>query len=289
MAEEPQFTKDWFTVHIPVWERVLVSHIALPNLRYLEVGVYEGRALLWMAKHILTHPTSHMTCLDTFPYDIEARLKKNIEVAGLAGRVTVLHGRSQELLRTLPVCSFDIIYVDGSHDASDVLSDIVLSFELLKVGGVLILDDYTMPEQIDVLHRPKNAIDAFLDVFCGYIDVLHKENQVMVKRVVLRYENGLVRLTGGKEIVGEVVLDEKQNVYVREGAKTIHTFALNDVRSVASLYPNKTIREERSYQHGKLHGAYRTYYKNGSVWSEVEYEHGVKQAIAFYDEEGKKF
>jgi len=31
---------------------------------------------------------------------------------------------------------FDLIYIDGSHQAPDVLADSVLAFELLRVGGL---------------------------------------------------------------------------------------------------------------------------------------------------------
>lgn len=37
---------------------------------------------------------------------------------------------------------FDFIYVDGLHLSQDVLYDALLSFDLLKVGGILIFDDY---------------------------------------------------------------------------------------------------------------------------------------------------
>ena len=35
-----------------------------PGLRYLEVGVFEGRSLLWMIDQVLTHPSSQATGID---------------------------------------------------------------------------------------------------------------------------------------------------------------------------------------------------------------------------------
>jgi predicted O-methyltransferase YrrM len=43
---------------------------------------------------------------------------------------------------------FDFIYVDGSHQAPDVLSDAVLSFTLLKRNGVIAFDDYLWQESL---------------------------------------------------------------------------------------------------------------------------------------------
>lgn len=37
---------------------------------------------------------------------------------------------------------FDFIYVDGSHRSPDVIYDAILSFGLLKKGGIMIFDDY---------------------------------------------------------------------------------------------------------------------------------------------------
>jgi hypothetical protein len=64
--------------------------------------------------------------------------------------------------------SFDLVYVDGSHQAPDVLMDAVLGFNLLRVGGVMIFDDYTwfekLPQGKDPLRCPKLAIDSFINV-----------------------------------------------------------------------------------------------------------------------------
>ena len=61
-----------------------------------------------------------------------------------------------------------MVYVDGGHGAPDVLADAVLAFRLLRVGGLMIFDDYLWgrdPERPDdILRTPKPAIDAFLNV-----------------------------------------------------------------------------------------------------------------------------
>ena len=63
---------------------------------------------------------------------------------------------------------FDFIYIDGSHQAPDVLADAVLGFKLLRVGGLIVFDDYlwseTMPYGKDPLRCPKPAIDAFVNL-----------------------------------------------------------------------------------------------------------------------------
>ena len=67
--------------------------------------------------------------------------------------------------------SYDIIYIDGNHEAANVLADLVLSWDLLKVGGIQILDDYLLHGPLDPKRhfleelRPQLAIDAFITAY----------------------------------------------------------------------------------------------------------------------------
>ena len=83
---------------------------------------------------------------------------------------------------------FDFIYIDGSHRATDVLCDALLSFRLLKNNGVIVFDDYLWQEQlpygIDPLRCPKIAIDAFTNIYCRKIKILSAPlKQLYVKKI----------------------------------------------------------------------------------------------------------
>jgi predicted O-methyltransferase YrrM len=71
------------------------------------------------------------------------------------------------LLSQQPRPQFDFIYVDGSHQAADVLLDASMAFRLLRLGGIMVLDDYlwheTQAGNRDPLTVPKMAIDAFIN------------------------------------------------------------------------------------------------------------------------------
>jgi predicted O-methyltransferase YrrM len=73
-------------------------------------------------------------------------------------RLTVLRGKSQ-LMRQLPDEEFDVIYIDGEHTSAAVMHDAVLGYELLKVNGLLIFDDYLGGDRSTAF--PKPAIDVF--------------------------------------------------------------------------------------------------------------------------------
>ena len=55
------FTEDWFTRNIPVWTKIFEQYKGKADIKYLEIGVAEGRSLMWMLENILPHPTSQAT------------------------------------------------------------------------------------------------------------------------------------------------------------------------------------------------------------------------------------
>jgi predicted O-methyltransferase YrrM len=184
-----RFTMDWFTHAIPTWEEVLGPLSGRPDFRYLEIGVYEGRSLLWMLDNVLTHPSSRATGIDPFlEKKSEGIFRANLEQSGHAERVTVIVGYSQVELRKLPLNSFDVVYIDGSHTADDVLSDATSSFDLLRIGGLMIFDDYRwtgtqrgrtpLPPEL----RPQVAINAFVTAYRNRVEVVHRGYQLMLRK-----------------------------------------------------------------------------------------------------------
>lgn len=90
-----------------------------------------------------------------------------------------------QLLTELLKPGFQIIYIDGSHEPIDVLTDAVLAWRLLLVGGILILDDYMWHNIIDADSKkcPKPAIDAFLEIFGDKLIVLELKYQCIVQKI----------------------------------------------------------------------------------------------------------
>ena len=184
MLDDYNFTADWFGGNIPNWQKFL-SHLAgRPDVVFLEVGCYEGRAVVWLLGNILTHEGARIDCVDVF-FDeaYERRFDHNIRTALGQQKVRKIKGPSQEVLRGLPLNHYDAIYVDGSHTAPDVLEDAVLAFRLLKRGGTLIFDDYEWGAHQGPLLEPKMAINAFLGIYQGRYEMLHMGYQVIIKKV----------------------------------------------------------------------------------------------------------
>lgn len=190
-----QFTQDWFSINIPIWEEYLARFAHRPNLHFLEVGSWEGRSTCWLLKNILTDHSARLDCIDTFEgslehkgYDesylksVEERFDFNIAKTGEAEKVKKIVGRSQEMLRTLRFNFYDLLYIDGSHLASDVLVDAVLGWGLVKVGGVIVFDDYDFTFPGNPQQNTKIAVDAFLTVFGEKIKVIYVGHQVLIEK-----------------------------------------------------------------------------------------------------------
>jgi predicted O-methyltransferase YrrM len=194
------FTRDWFSHNIESWRRWLAELADKPRVRALEIGSFEGRATTWLLENVLTHETSRIDCVDPFRKDYYRRFLSNI--VAWRPRVTVHRGLSDRVLPTLEG-AFDFIYIDGDHRPFAILSDAVHAWPRLKVGGILIFDDYLfVPHEFDrqldgewsekrarrqiARHRaqcPKTAIDGFLMAMTGQYELLGQGYQLALRKL----------------------------------------------------------------------------------------------------------
>lgn len=205
------FTQDWFSHNIEIWEKFLDPY-RYQEAHFLEIGCFEGQATMWLLGNILLHPASTMTVIDTFQgspeftmlgVDCENLLQRFWEnTASEQERIFIHHGQSwQQLIYLIhgprdcdDPCwpdhkpnRFDMIYIDGSHAAADVLNDGVFSWPLLKENGILIFDDY----QLKISHieelNPELGIRCFLRCYNGLFEQLHAGWQVLIRKLPIAH------------------------------------------------------------------------------------------------------
>lgn len=191
-----QFTNNWFeNVAKPVWDGLIPQ---IKPARILEIGSYEGASTCYLIDTLASHHALDLHCIDTWEGGVEhtagpdavdmsaveARFAHNTSMSSArAPNAVQLHKHKgysdKELARLLAGGKqgyFDFVYIDGSHQAPDVLCDAVLGFRLLRTGGVIAFDDYLwserLPSGVDPIRCPKPAIDAFTNIYCRKIRIL---------------------------------------------------------------------------------------------------------------------
>jgi hypothetical protein len=187
------FTVDRFTSNIPIWTYYLKELKNKPNLRFLELGSFQGRSTVWLLENILTDKTSTITCIDTFEGSVNHIFHfkndmKNVfdifsyNISKFKNKVNIIKDKSQIALKQINE-QYDFIYIDGDHKATSVIEDAILSFPLLKKGGIMIFDDYMLFGMNKFVDNPKPAIDAFLEIYANKITVLYKNHQVIIEKL----------------------------------------------------------------------------------------------------------
>ena len=175
LVRENSFKHDWFTHNVPYWMEVF-DRCGLRDrpISILEIGSFEGLSACFLLRQL---PLAHLTCVDTWEgsdehagfnemASVEDAFDKN--VAPWSNRVTKYKGYSFKYFASLSEREkYDFIYIDGSHRAEDVMVDAIRGFMQLKVGGVMIFDDYLWRYYPKHVENPATAINGFLCMIAG--------------------------------------------------------------------------------------------------------------------------
>jgi predicted O-methyltransferase YrrM len=179
----------------PRWIEWL-GHLKDTPCKGMELGTFQGSSAEWFLDNICTHKDSFLYCVDTFKGSDEHHLhgidvSRNYEIAEerlarFTNKAFIENMSHKQMLSVTSVGSgtFDFLYVDADHSARGCLRDAVIGFELLKVGGIMIFDDYqwtALPKEID---RPKMAVDAFINCYAKEMELLPGRGyQVALKKI----------------------------------------------------------------------------------------------------------
>ena len=198
MPDEP--LNVWFQRDTaPIWDRYLVNNAAwskLPShrpLRYLEIGVAAGDSMEYAFENLRIErafgidpyiaPKRRMQA----KYD-DYRLAAARRLAKYDPKVVLVYESSQVWLAASVAAggedsSFDFEYIDGDHNGPEALTDMILAWRLLRVGGIMAVDD---------IHRRwargrssvREAWRAFCDVYeDGYEFVYREPHQAAVRKI----------------------------------------------------------------------------------------------------------
>ena len=199
------FTENWFTD-----DGLSTLNEIEPNeeIHILEIGSFEGKSTIWFLENFLQNKNSTITCVDPWmdysqDHDslnsyfreenewnlTERRTKEiflnNIIESSNSNKVIIRQGFSDKILPSLITEQkmYDIIFIDGNHTAPYVMMDTIMSWTLLKKGGIIIFDDYTWGLDKPSTLRPKESVDYFMLTFADYVTELYSNYRKIIKKI----------------------------------------------------------------------------------------------------------
>ena len=135
-------TTDFFSINAYYWKKFLVT---LPeNFKYLEIGSLEGNSALFIVNNFIV---AKVTCVDIWEdknfKEVQEKNFNNFKtnMNEFSNLVEIFKGTSDNFFLNQDE-KFDVIYIDGSHEADQVYKDIKNSWDILNINGILICDDY---------------------------------------------------------------------------------------------------------------------------------------------------
>ena len=178
----PEFKYDWFS---PILVD-MTTFTPKDCKRILEIGSFEGQSTRFFCDHC---SSAELTCVDHFQggedqqsldlNELEDRFRRNVDE--FKHRIIVHVMSSWEAWRLFSTGHFDLVFVDGSHLAPDVLNDLCQAYRCVRQGGTIIADDYSWENQRK--DCPMVAITALLNCFKGRIRPIHFDRVAVMKKV----------------------------------------------------------------------------------------------------------
>lgn len=184
---DKKFSELWFLNHFAIWLAVFekLGAESRPR-RVLEIGSWEGLSTFFLARNF---PDASIDCVDTWEGSVENSAVPDdlfsifiLNLREYRDRIHPFRMRSQAYFALDSDEIFDLIYVDGSHWAPDVILDAVCGWQRLRTGGLLIFDDFLWNYYENPRENPCEAISSFLRLFNHEIEVVHAGYQLFLRK-----------------------------------------------------------------------------------------------------------
>ena len=180
------YKEKWFCNNL---NYLSVNFRNIENVRdILEIGSYEGRSAIFFLKKF---SDSNITCIDTWAGSDE-HTNINFELIEKNFDLNTSFYQSNNILFKHKMTSndffkknhkyFDLIYVDGDHTSNQVKIDLINSWNALKNGGFLVLDDYMWWFYKDLKKNPSTPINNFIKENKPNISKLIVWHQVIIQK-----------------------------------------------------------------------------------------------------------
>ena len=167
-----------------LWDKVL-NHLIDKEINILELGVYKGYGMQWFIDNLLSNEKSIYIGVDIYEEsnndfdECHNRIKKS----GKKKQINIINKNPKDVLYDMQNKNlFDVILINTSAIEYNVFSDCVLSWNILKYGGILINDDNYWNIYEQEYFRPKDLIESFIRMYSKQCDVLQHNKQVLIRK-----------------------------------------------------------------------------------------------------------
>ena len=186
-----KFTNKWFLNNVEIFNYFLPKN-RNEKFNYLEIGCYEGLSSFYVLSEfkfvnayfldIWDEPNKNSKSLTNDFGKVEKCFDENISEFNF----TKIKGDSVTSMRKLfrNDISFDFIYIDGSHNGEDILSDAIEAFKILNKGGFIFFDDFLQYEKNRKI-QSYVGIEKFLELYSNDLQIVFFQNNLAVKKVKL--------------------------------------------------------------------------------------------------------
>ena len=180
--DHKNFSQKWFLNNFEIFTFFLPEDKSL-KFDYLEVGCYEGLSSFYVLSEykfvnaffsdIWDMPNPNSKTLSTNFDLIEKAFDQNLSGFDFKKMKNDSVISMRKLLKEN--VHFDFIYIDGSHNGEDILSDAIEAFKILKVNGLMFFDDFLQHDDNRIL-QSYVGIDKFLSLYSDYLEIEHFQN-----------------------------------------------------------------------------------------------------------------
>ncbi len=184
---------DWFSSYIPIWKKILNK---IQNINYLEIGSFEGRSTLFIGE---LKNTKSIMAVDTWKGSDEhggskisftkvfKNFKKNISCIKNI-KINYTQDTSDNFFKKNKN-KYNLIYIDGLHEYSQVKRDFVNSFNCLDVNGIIICDDFAWFYYENIYKNPMKAILECYDKYKKNLSIEFLDEQIIFKKKTKLFAN----------------------------------------------------------------------------------------------------
>ncbi len=193
---------NWYSGNYYYWLKIFndFGYYEKKNLQILEIGSWEGLTSFFILHKL---PSSNLTCVDTWggsdeqnastieTDEVLLRTEMNFDynLNQFGSRLTKVKQDSQAFFNNYRRKNyFDLIFVDGSHHCDDVIVDGIKAFEQLKIGGLLIFDDYFWRFYKNDFDNPASAINNLLNSKSKSYKIIAVYEQIIIQKLSDRYQ-----------------------------------------------------------------------------------------------------